>query len=397
MEVKPSSCPICGNPEMQTIFTLDDLPLFCNVLHNTRPQALEAERASIRLDCCAHCGFIYNAAFEPNRLQYGPDYGNDLSASPHFRKYARHIAQELVRRHHLHNKDIVEIGCGNGYFLKLICSVGKNRGVGFDPSYDPQQAAPSSEPEVEIVAERYALQQPPGRVDMICCRHVLEHVHDPLGFLRRIRKTLDARADCVLFFEVPNATHTFDRGAVWDILYEHCNYFTAHSLYALFAAAGFQPLRVDERYDGQFLTIEARPVARAAAPELVQAQGRPADFPGVFHGLVNSWRAQMAAWDQEHRQVVAWGAGTKGATFLNVLGLFHNQLEYVVDINPGKQGRFVPGTGQEIIAPAALAWCRPDTIIVMNPAYAGEIRHLAGRYVAGVALVAATRPVALRR
>ncbi len=153
--MKPSSCPICNYPEMQTIFTLDDLPLFCNVLHDTRQQALEAERASMRLDCCVHCGFIYNAAFEPNRLQYGRDYGNDLSASPHFCKYARHVAQELVRRHHLKDKDIVEIGCGDGYFLKLICNAGQNRGVGFDPSYDPQQAsANSSEPGVEIVAER---------------------------------------------------------------------------------------------------------------------------------------------------------------------------------------------------------------------------------------------------
>ncbi len=232
---------------------------------------------------------------------------------------------------------------------------------------------------------------------MICCRHVLEHIHDPLGFLRGIRKTLDSRADCVLFFEVPNAAHTFGRGAVWDILYEHCNYFTAHSLYTLFAAAGFQPLRVDERYDGQFLTIEARPVSRAAVPEPVPAQDRFADFQGTFHDIVDSWRAQMAAWDQEHRQVMVWGAGTKGATFLNALGLFHDTLEYVVDINPGKQGRFVPGTGQEIIAPASLAWCRPDTIIVMNPAYAREIRHMAGKYAAGVAFVAATRPFVLCR
>jgi SAM-dependent methyltransferase len=378
------------------------MPLFSNVLHDTREQALDTERTAMQLDYCPRCGFIYNATFEPDRLRYGRGYENDLSVSPYFREYAAHLAAELVQRHNLKDKDIIEIGCGDGHFLRLICDMGANCGVGFDPSYDSQRiSADRHGNRVTIVADVYSRQYRHRRADMICCRQVLEHIHDPLGFLRELRRTLDSWDGCVLFFEVPNAGQTFLHGAVWDILYEHCNYFTEQSLSRLFVAAGFQPLQIDERYDGQFLTIEARPASHAkgreadGAVEPVQRQNQLADFQELFHNIVDSWQTRMATWEEQSRRVVAWGAGTKGATFLNALGLFHDTFEYVVDIHPRKQGRFIPGTGQEIIPPESLARCQPDTIVVMNPAYAREIRDRARKYAHGVTFVTASSPYVL--
>jgi len=402
VQVKSLRCPICDHPGTQTVLALEAMPLFSNVLHDTREQALETERAPMQLDCCARCGFVYNALFEPERLQYGRGYENDLSASPHFCAYATHLAEELVQRHSLNDKDIIEIGCGDGHFLRLICEIGKNRGQGFDPSYDSQRvSADGSESGVEIVADVYSQRYRHCRADMICCRHVLEHIHDPLGFLREIRRSLDAWDDCVLFFEVPNGGHTFLRGGIWDILYEHCNYFTERSLHTLFVAAGFQPLQIDERYDGQFLTIEAKPASPAkgcrndAAAQLGKRQYPWAEFQSLFHNTVDAWRTRIAAWEQEGRRVVTWGAGTKGVTFLNVLRFFHDTLEYVVDLHPRKQGRFIPVTGQEIIAPESLTLCQPDMIVVMNPIYTREVREVACTYTTGVTFVAASSPYAL--
>ena len=75
---------------------------------------------------------------------------------------------------------------------------------------------------------------------------------------------------------------------------------------------------------------------------------------------------------QAKRKVVAWGGGAKGVAFLNFLQI-QNEIEYVVDINPHKQGKFIAGTGQEIVAPEFLATYQPDAIIVMNPIYQQEI------------------------
>ncbi|HPC96835.1 MAG TPA: class I SAM-dependent methyltransferase [Sedimentisphaerales bacterium] len=394
--MRSSECPVCGGLEVKTIFMWERVPVFCNVLHETREQALRAERAAMRLVVCHRCGFIHNAAFEPQKAQYGPHYGNPLSASPHFRKYATRIAEELIRKYDLYGKEIIEIGCGDGYFLRLLCDIGRNRGIGFDPSCDPRSASADQEVSgVRIVADTYSRQHEQHHPALVCCRHVLEHIHDPLGFLKGLRRTLDGRNECIVFFEVPDARHTFLRGAIWDILYEHCNYFARESLEWVFEAAGFEVLQTCERYEGQFLTIEGRPACVAKshgekAGESGDMRSPCAEFQDLFQRTVDSWRMRFADWHERRRQIVAWGAGTKGIMFLNVLGLSYDTLGCVVDIHPRKQGKFIPGTGQEIIGPPSLTRHRPDTIIVMNPLYLREIQGIAVRYLADVTFVSAS-------
>jgi FlaA1/EpsC-like NDP-sugar epimerase len=81
--------------------------------------------------------------------------------------------------------------------------------------------------------------------------------------------------------------------------------------------------------------------------------------------------------DQVRRnyRTVIWGAGSKGITFLNTLHLSHEKLEYVVDVNPRKHGRFITGTGQQIIPPVFLQQYNPQAVILMNPIYQEEIRR----------------------
>ena len=390
-------CPVCHRREQREIFTWESMPVFCNVLYETRSEALGAERALMRLVCCSHCGFIHNAAFEPERIRYGPHYENPLSASAHFRQYATGVTEELIRKYGIYGREIVEIGCGDGYFLKLMCGMGRNQGIGFDPSHDPHGASADHDASgVRIVADTYSRRYGQYRPAMVCCRHVLEHIDDPLGFLRELRGTLEEQKGCIVFFEVPDAGHMLLRGAIWDILYEHCNYFTGESLERVFKAAGFEVLQIDERYDGQYLTLEARPASIAQDDRVGAAAGSAgllnqlADFQKHFRDTVDCWRARIAGWREEGRRVVIWGVGTKGATFLNVLGLAHDKLEYAVDMHPTKQGKFVPGTGQKILAPQSLAAYQPDTIVVMNPVYMREIRETACRYVENVTFVAAS-------
>ena len=73
-------------------------------------------------------------------------------------------------------------------------------------------------------------------------------------------------------------------------------------------------------------------------------------------------------------RVALWGAGAKGATFLNALRDVSG-VEYIVDVNPHKHGRFVPGTGQKVVAPEFLREYQPDLIVITNPNYETEIRR----------------------
>ena len=74
------------------------------------------------------------------------------------------------------------------------------------------------------------------------------------------------------------------------------------------------------------------------------------------------------------QRTVLWGSGSKAVAFLTTLGV-HDEVEHVVDINPYRVGKFLPGTGQKIVAPAFLRDYRPDNVIIMNPIYRDEVER----------------------
>jgi len=108
------SCPICGNSETKIIFEAESVPVFCNMLWETRSKAMAAPVAPIRLTHCSRCSLIYNVAFDPDLTKYSPAYENSLHFSSVFRKWARKTAERLIQRYHLRDKDVIEIGCGQG-------------------------------------------------------------------------------------------------------------------------------------------------------------------------------------------------------------------------------------------------------------------------------------------
>ena len=95
-------------------------------------------------------------------------------------------------------------------------------------------------------------------------------------------------------------------------------------------------------------------------------------FAANYAAKRDEWRARLGALAAAGQRGVVWGAGSKGVTFLNATGA-GEEIAAVVDINPRKQGKYVAGTGQRIVAPAELAALRPDFVIIMNANYRAEI------------------------
>jgi len=372
-------CPGCGRENISVFFESRQLPVLCNILWPDRDQALSTPRADIRLAFCHHCGLIYNTCFNPEIQQYNNCYENSLHFSPRFRQYAENLAQQLVQSHQLYGKDILEIGCGQGQFLDLLTRLGNNKAVGFDPSFDADKSASPLNANVTVIPEAYPKHNCGLSADFICCRHVLEHIAGPLDFLRDLRDTIANRYETIVFFEVPNALYTFRDMGLWDIIYEHCSYFTADSLNNIFLSAGFKPLRLTKQYDGQFLTVTARPNCSgevfADSPPPIQA-----DIEDCIHKFGSAHREKINFWHDKLRQLkhkniptVLWGAGSKGVTFLNTMETSGRLIEYVVDINPRKQGKFIGGTGQQIVSAKFLKSYQPEVIIIMNRIYQSEI------------------------
>jgi hypothetical protein len=376
-------CAVCGGTRAAVFWEAASVPVFCNVLCRTREEALKAPRGDLRLTFCPDCALIVNTAFDPRRVAYGVDYENSLHHSPHFQTYADALACRLVEQYRLHNKVVVEIACGQGDFLRALCAAGGNIGLGFDPSYVPKDNAAPGMKRVTFVQDYYSPRYADRRADFVCCRHALEHMANPVEFLRGVRQTLDGQPEAIVFFEVPNAMWTLRELGIWDLIYEHCTYFVDVALERCFLAAGFQALSTAEEYGGQFLTLEARPngaaggLPQVAVNDPVGVGEHVRAFADQYTRKVRAWQARLAEWKAAGKRTMVWGSGSKGVTFLNVLAA-SSGIEYVVDINPRKQGMFVAGTGQRIVAPDFVRAYRPDEVIVMNPVYVDEIRRMLG-------------------
>jgi SAM-dependent methyltransferase len=316
-------------------------------------------------------------------MEYTQDYENSLHFSPRFQSYAEWLAARLVDRYDLRDRDIIEIGCGKGDFLKLICELGGNRGVGFDPSYVPEREAGEAVGRITFIRDFYSERYASYRADFICCRHVLEHVQFPRDFLITVRRAIGNRSGTAVFFEVPNGLFTLRDLGIWDLIYEHCSYFSPGSLSRLFTACEFDVCDLTEAYEGQFLCIEALPgeglvdSGRNPRDDSAEVACDVAAFADRYRSMVRNWRRHLGRMARAGQRVVVWGAGSKGVTFLNALQT-QGRIAYVVDINPRKQGMYVAGAGQQIVPPEFLQDYRPDVVIVMNPVYEDEIRQFAG-------------------
>nr|MDT0665530.1 class I SAM-dependent methyltransferase [Micromonospora sp. DSM 115978] len=197
---------------------------------------------------------------------------------------------------------VVEIGSGKGDFLRDLCRRAGCRGTGYDSTYvGPQKA---SDADVEFVADYYGPRFGHLPADLVVCRHVLEHVVDPLGFLKNVRAALGERS-AALYLEVPSGAWTVSEPGAWDWIYQHVSYFSPAGLQRLVTAAGFDVVACDTSFGGQFLWLEAvardSSTASAGVLEDISATQRyvttARDFSGVYSQVVDRWRNEFAAAD----------------------------------------------------------------------------------------------------
>jgi hypothetical protein len=168
--------------------------------------------------------------------------------------------------------------------------------------------------------------------------------------------------------------------AFWDIYYEHCSYFSLGSLARLFRRTGFEVLDLATAYDGQYLLLEARAATGVTAPslpeenDLQELADTVARFRQNHENHVSTWRKRIQSFRDQGQTAAIWGSGSKCVAFLSTLGIT-DEIDVVVDINPYRQGKYLPSSGKAIVSPAALKDYRPDVVIAMNPIYLEEIRN----------------------
>jgi len=375
-----SECPSCRTPGLETVYEVENIPVHSCILVPSREAALGFPTGDLALGWCSTCGFATNRLFELEMNDYNPEYEEVQTFSPTFNAFSAGLVDRLIEKDGLRGKSVIEIGCGKGEFLLELCERGGNRGFGIDPSFRPGRGQWDPKADVQFFAELYDAEKHGAlEADAIICRHTLEHIFETRTFMETVRASLGTRQDALVFFELPDQERVYDERAFWDIYYEHCSYFTHGALERLFLSSGFEVIDSWKGFADQYLLIEARPLASDERPafrveeDLGELGKRVHDFSTDARREVGRWRERFQGWHAEGKKTVIWGAGSKGVAFLTTLGL-QGEVTAAVDINPHKQGYFMPGTGHEVIAPEELVEGRVDVVVVMNPIYMEEIR-----------------------
>lgn len=352
------------------------MPVHIGILWPDETAARNAPAGDITLHFCQTCGHIFNASFLEERMDYDLPYDNSLFFSGVFRQYAQDLAARLIEKYELTHKNIIEIGSGIGDFLKLICELGNNKGWGFDPSYQPDFSGEPIRKQLTFIQGYYENHLVHEKIDFLFARHTLEHLPNPKELIQQLKQDFNHNREIVFYFEVPNADFMLRETKLWDLIYEHCQYFTTSSLRYLFEGNGFEVLDLYEAFDEQYLCIECRIVSdrEKITPKPAHSLEEVTNFSENSKKMIQAWREYFTTLAHKNLKSVIWGAGAKGVSFLNIVKK-PEMVIGVIDLNPRKQKKFIPITAHPIFLPEELKVIQPDRVIIMNPIYFDEIKN----------------------
>jgi SAM-dependent methyltransferase len=371
-------CDACAEATLVPFADLGDIPVLCGVHWGDAEAAANSPVGRMVLAYCPSCAYVRNIAFDPSIMVYDTTMDTNLHHSPAFQAFSAELVKHLADRYALAGKRVLDVGCGQGEFLRELCHTAGCTGVGYDAMYAGPEGADASG---AVFHSGYA---PRGSAlaafDMVTSRHWFEHIHDPYEFLADLRGQAGGRR-VYGYLEVPDAVYDLST-AGWEVIYPHVSYFDAYSLVRIVERAGWRVEDTGTLFGGMFRFIEIS----VNAGESPRGSDRPIPGPAerqrqlaAISGFQERHEAERKAWrsrigdlvDRGARPVL-WGAGSRGVQFLTFADT-DRRLSAVVDVNPRKWGRYLPVTAHRVDAPDTLITLKPEAVIITNPSYRTEI------------------------
>ena len=309
-------CDACGDADLIPFADLDLIPVLCGVHWASAGAAKECPVGPMVLAHCPRCAYVRNVVFDPALLVYDTTMDTNLHHSPAFQVFSAKLVKHLGTRYALAGKRVLDIGCGQGEFLRELCHATGATGTGYDAMYAGPIGQDSSG---AVFHSRYAPRgEALGEFDMVTSRHWFEHIDDPCEFLVDLRRRAGDRP-VVGYLEVPDACYDLAT-AGWEVIYPHVSYFDAFSLCRIVERAGWRVEDTGALFAGMFRFIEIS-ANRDGQPRL--GTGRLPDttdrdrqlrtidtFAARQQAELAAWRDRIASLVAQDARPVLWGAGS---------------------------------------------------------------------------------------
>jgi len=335
------------------IYQVEKLPVFQNLMFSSKEEARNCIKGDMDLVQDLETGLVFNQAFNSDLMNYNSNYQNEQAVSITFRKHLDHVSTIIQK--YFQSYSLIEVGCGKAHFLEHLQGLGFKI-VGIDPTYEGTNP---------LVIKEYFSTNTGISADGIILRHVLEHVQNPIEFLKQIRDSNGGSGR--IYIEVPCFKWICDHCAWYDIFYEHVNYFQIHDFHQIFGTI----YESGHLFGGQYMYVVAD-LSTIRQPKFYNK----AELPEEFLNSINQYATQIESLGD--KSVAVWGGASKGVIFCLLMQRLGIEIDSVIDINPAKQGKYLAGTGILVQSPVEGIKKLPQgaNIFVMNSNYLGEIINL---------------------